>query len=67
MGHIRGFEEDLGQLEGFDLDSFRPEIVEGAIALLEVDVDGVPHILAGTRATGPEPGALRVYLRDLLV
>lgn len=60
--HLNG-----AQIEGFDLDSFRPEIVEGAIALLEVDVDGVPHILATTPATGPEPGGLRVYLRDLLV
>jgi NhaP-type Na+/H+ or K+/H+ antiporter len=59
--HLNG-----ARIEGFDPHSFRPDLVEGAIALLEIDVDGVPHILASTPAGGPEPGAVRAYLRDAL-
>ena len=59
--HLNG-----ARIEGYDPHSFRPDLVEGAIALLEIDVDGVPHILTGTPARGPEPGAVRAYLRDAL-
>lgn len=59
--HVSG-----ARIEGFDAGSFRADLVQGAIALLEIDPDGVPHILTGTPTRGPEPGTVRVYLRDEL-
>lgn len=59
--HVSG-----ARVEAFDAMTYRPELVEGAIPLLEIDGDGDPSILSSAPARGPEPGTVRVYLRDEL-
>lgn len=59
--HVSG-----ARIEAFDAMTYRPELVEGALPLLEIDADGDPSILSSTPTRGPEPDTVRVYLRDEL-
>lgn len=54
------------RIEGVDAHTYRPERVAGALALLDIPAEGPPDILTSTPTRGPEPGTVRVYLRDEL-